>query len=267
MVKTKIYSSSKNYGYKRSTSNIDWIVIHYTGNDGDTAKNNGNYFKNNVVKASAHYFVDSNEVVQSVPDNYVAWSVGGSKYNNDGGKYYGKCTNANSLSIELCDDSKNGKVYPTEKTIKNALNLTKELMKKYGIDKNHVIRHYDVTGKSCPAYWCGTTEKDKKWKNEFWNKISSESSVKKTESSSSKKGYSGTFPVLPEKGYLGKGDKGTQVKRMQAFLVWYGYSIEKDGSFGTATKQAVEKFQKGNGLKVDGFFGSATLKKAKSVKK
>ena len=34
----------------RKSSEIDTLVIHYTGNNGDTAENNGNYFKNNVVK-------------------------------------------------------------------------------------------------------------------------------------------------------------------------------------------------------------------------
>lgn len=172
----KKLANKKNYGSKRATSNIKYIVIHFTANDGDSDEGNGNYFANNVVKASAHYFVDSDSVTQSVPDDYIAYSVGGSKYSNcgktGGGKYYGKCTNSNSISIELCDDNKNGKIYPSEKTITNAIELTKLLMKKYSIPTKNVIRHFDVNGKSCPAYWCGTTTKDKKWKSEFWNKLS-----------------------------------------------------------------------------------------------
>ena len=150
-------AKSTNHGGKRSVDSIKYIVIHYTGNDGDTDENNGKYFHNNTVKASAHYFVDSDSVTQSVPDNYVAWSVGGSRYGNcsktGGGKYYGKCTNANSISIELCDDAKNGKIYPSKATIENAISLTKKLMKKYSIPKSRVIRHFDVNGKSCPEYW------------------------------------------------------------------------------------------------------------------
>lgn len=167
----KDLAHKSNYGGKRSTKNIKYIVIHYTGNDGDTDESNANYFNKANRKASAHYFVDDDSVTQSVPDNYVAWSVGGNKYNNNGGKYHGKCTNANSLSIEICDDVKNGKVYPSAKTIANAIEFTKKKMKKYNIDADHVIRHYDVNGKSCPAYWCGTTSKDKKWKTEFHNKL------------------------------------------------------------------------------------------------
>ena len=44
-------------------SNIKYIVIHYTSNDGDTAKNNADYFANNKnLSASAHYFVDENTI-------------------------------------------------------------------------------------------------------------------------------------------------------------------------------------------------------------
>lgn len=182
-LKTNI-AKKENYGGKRNTANIKYIVIHYTGNDGDTDENNGKYFKNNIVKASAHYFVDDDSVTQSVPDDYTAWSVGGSKYSNcaktGGGKYHGKCTNANSVSVELCDDVKNGTVYPSAGTIENAVALVKELMRKYKIPASNVIRHFDVNGKSCPAYWCGTTAKNDKWKTEFWNKLNATAEAKPT---------------------------------------------------------------------------------------
>lgn len=146
-----------NYGSSRSSDDIKYIVLHYTGNDFDSDEGNGNYFHNNVVKASAHYFVDSDSMTQSVPDHFVAWSVGGNKYadcaKTGGGKFYGKCTNANSISIEMCDDKKDGKLMASDKTIANAQKLTKELMKKYKIPLENVIRHFDVTGKHCPAYY------------------------------------------------------------------------------------------------------------------
>lgn len=173
-MKTNI-ANRQNYGGVRSTSKIKYIVIHYTANDGDTDEANAKYFKNNIVKASAHYFVDGDSVTQSVPDDHVAYSVGGNKYSNcnatGGGKYYGKCTNTNSISIELCDDVKGSGIYPSVATIANAVALTKKLMKKYNIPASRVIRHFDVTGKLCPAYWCGTAAKTSKWKSEFWEKL------------------------------------------------------------------------------------------------
>ena len=81
-----------------------------------------------------------------------------------------------------------------------------------------------------------------------------------------KKAYTGKFPAISSKG-LKKGSKGTQVKYVQKYLCWYGIKVKVDGKYGNNTKKAVKKFQKANGLKQDGVFGKATLKKAKSIKK
>lgn len=166
-IKTTL-ANRKNYGSARATSTIKYIVIHYTGNDGDTDENNGKYFKNNVVEASAHYFVDDDSITQSVPDNHVAWHCGAKTYKHK------LCRNANSIGIEICDDIKNGTIYPSQKTIANALELVEHLMQKYSIPKENVIRHYDVTGKHCPAYWIDNNL----WKSEFWNKIGSTNDYK-----------------------------------------------------------------------------------------
>lgn len=40
--------------------------------------------------------------------------------------------------------------YFEDATVQMAIALTKELMTKYNIPADHVIRHYDVTGKICP---------------------------------------------------------------------------------------------------------------------
>ena len=81
MVKIKQRRANRNnYGLSRNVKNIKYIVIHYTANDGDSDESNGNYFATRIIKASAHYFVDDDSITQSVPDNYVAYSVGGSKY-------------------------------------------------------------------------------------------------------------------------------------------------------------------------------------------
>ena len=81
MVQIKVDTAArKNYGNRRKTKDIKYLVIHYTGNDGDSAKGNANYFKTHIVEASAHYFVDDNGIIQSVPDDFTAYSVGGRKY-------------------------------------------------------------------------------------------------------------------------------------------------------------------------------------------
>ena len=149
-------ANSGNYGGSRNASQIRYLVYHYTGNDGDKAANNAAYFQRNIVKASAHYFVDDTTVWRSVPDLKVAWSVGGSKYANadktGGGTMYGVITNTNSLSIEMCDTIRNGVYQASEATLANAAALGRTLMEKYGIPIENVYRHFDVTGKHCPSY-------------------------------------------------------------------------------------------------------------------
>lgn len=148
-----------NYGNKRNTSDIKYIVIHYTGNNNDKAISNCKYFQSPNRNASAHYFVDENEIYQSVEDNIVAWSVGGNKYANctktGGGKYYGICTNKNSISIEMCNSVKT----VPEKTKQLVKELVLLLMQKYNIPATNIIRHFDVNGKCCPA----SLIDDKKW--------------------------------------------------------------------------------------------------------
>ena len=125
---------------------IKFLVLHYTANNGDTAFSNCKYFSDANRNASSHYFVDEKEVYRSVRDMNVAWHCG--SMNGYKHKY---CRNTNSIGIEMCSriDS-NGKFYIKEKTIANAIELTKFLMEKYDIPVENVIRHYDVTGKMCP---------------------------------------------------------------------------------------------------------------------
>lgn len=139
---------AENCGGKR-TSQIAYIVVHYTANYGDTAKNNADYFAREVVKASAHYFVDESAVWQSVPDESIAWHCGGGLQGAGGHTYYGKCKNANSIGVEICMLDKQGRL--RQGSIDNAAKLVRELMDKYGVPADRVIRHYDVTGKNCPV--------------------------------------------------------------------------------------------------------------------
>lgn len=154
MERKQIPANRSNYGGKRKAADIRYLVIHYTANDGDTAEANGRYFQTRVTGTSAHYFADDAGIVQSVPDEYEAWAVGGKKYpsagQTGGGKWFGKCTNRNSISIELCDTMRNGSYNFSEKTLANAAALCRELMEEYGIPLENVIRHFDVVGKLCP---------------------------------------------------------------------------------------------------------------------
>lgn len=152
------------YGAKRDNKTVRWIVIHYTGVKGDTAVNEGTYFaKSNKIPAGAHFFIDRKGViVKSIPINRVAWSVGGSKYPNckqtGGGKYHGTITNYNSVSIELCDIVDQ---MPSEEQIA-ALKRCIAYIRKHCPYIKKIVRHFDVTGKSCPSIMV---------KNDVWKKF------------------------------------------------------------------------------------------------
>ena len=67
---------------------------------------------------------------------------------------------------------------------------------------------------------------------------------------------------------LKKGSKGDSVKALQILLIGNGYSCGTygaDGSFGSATSDAVRKYQKDRGLVEDGIVGPATWRKLLGV--
>lgn len=69
----------------------------------------------------------------------------------------------------------------------------------------------------------------------------------------------GNVGVYPKKGWT-----GSEVKKIQQALINKGYSVGKsgvDGDFGTDTDAAVRKFQRDNGLGVDGIVGPQTSAK------
>ena len=125
------------------TQPVEYIVVHYTGNWSDTAKNNADYFARTVTGTSAHYFVDEEAVWQSVREEDTAWHCGSSQ------PVHPACRNANSIGVEMCNSA--GGVPPAVRDRTAA--LVRELMARYGVPAEHVLRHYDVTGKRCPAPW------------------------------------------------------------------------------------------------------------------
>lgn len=175
---------------------IRYIVIHYTAGTTSkpgTAEGTAEYYKATAKTknpVSADYTVDDQYAVRYNSDihNRYTWHCGGSKYATKGGAYYGKCTNANSIGIEVCSSNSTGVMqnandksyYFTAAVVNNAVELTKQLMKEYNIPPERVIRHYDVTGKPCPGIigWNADTGSEKEWEH-FKERISDA----KTESS------------------------------------------------------------------------------------
>lgn len=139
-IKTKP-CNTKNFGGIRTCT--DYIVVHFTSNLGDTAQNNAAYFAREAVGASAHFFVDEGTVWNSVPLDRIAWHCGAKSYKHRA------CRNTNSIGVEICMNAKNGRI--RQGSIDRAAVLVRELMDRYRITADHILRHYDVTGKDCPA--------------------------------------------------------------------------------------------------------------------
>ena len=168
MAYTLIPAKAISYGGTRALSAVKYIVIHYTAGNGDTAIAECNYFKNgNTRSAGAHFFVDqAGACYQSIALNRTAWSVGGFYTKANGaGTYYNICTNANSVSIELCDNLNKD---PSAKQISATKTLV-SYIKSQCPNAKTIIRHWDVNGKACPARMAGAN--NAKW-NSFKASIS-----------------------------------------------------------------------------------------------
>lgn len=275
------YADKTNYGSYRDVNKIKYIVWHYTANDGDTDESNAKWFKTPNRKASSHYFVDDDSITISVPDTYVAWSVGGSRYSNykttGGASLYKICTNTNSINIELCDTVKNGKYDVSESTLSNAIELTRILMSKYNVPISRVVRHFDVTGKSCPSYYVDSTA---------WNNVRNRivKSITPSEPSGNSN-YSKTQFIKDIQSAIGanvdgiagketlsktvsisksKNNRHTAVRPLQKYLNFLGYNCgNADGIAGQKFHSATVAYQKTNGCIADGEFtkGKSSWKK------
>ena len=121
---------------------VNGVVVHYVGNAGTTAVQNRSYFaslaETHETHASAHFVIGlDGEVIQCVPLDEMAYC------SND--------RNTDTISIECCHPGEDGAF--TDETYHALVELTRYLTSRYGLEREQVIRHYDVTGKLCPLYY------------------------------------------------------------------------------------------------------------------
>lgn len=124
---------------------VNNIVIHYVANPCSTARENRNYFESlkdqngaDGTSVSSHFVIGlEGEVVQCIPLSEVAYAS-----NN---------RNGDTISIECCHPDTTGRFY--DSTYQTLVNLSAYLCREFNLEAEDVIRHYDVTGKSCPKYF------------------------------------------------------------------------------------------------------------------
>ncbi|MEG0593122.1 MAG: N-acetylmuramoyl-L-alanine amidase [Coprobacillus sp.] len=257
--------------YKKTTMNNKknkYIVIHYVGGV-SSAKNNCIYYNRKDARdASAHYFVDDTGVYQLVEDKDAAWHCGATSYKHK------ECRNSNSIGIEMCLKKDGaGKLYVTESTIEIVGQLVRELMDKYNIDKTHIIRHFDVTGKLCPN--CNGLLNDATW-IKFRDRISKNTTIKPAPTPTPK-------PSPAPKPSINNKVRDLQIainKDLKSKLVI-------DGIMGPKTMQEMKKIvikapktgsfkiypnitsfiQKQVGVTIDGLYGKNTMNAVKTFQK
>lgn len=227
-INSSIPCSSGNYN-TNSQRTITYIVMHYTGNSKDLASSNANYFTTSGRGASAHFFVDDSNIYQSVKLKDTAWHCGASSYKHS------SCRNANSIGIEMCCTAGNYKISETTKT--NAAYLCARMCKLIGISSSqvdtYVLRHYDVTGKNCPAQMAGSSNSE--WTS-FKKKVKEvlESNNFKGTSSSTSKSSSNNYLVRVTANKLKIRKKASKSSDVVGYITDKGtYTItQEDNGFG-----------------------------------
>ena len=252
----------------RGNTKIRFIVCHYLGvpNADNPYLYGGGY--------GGHYYVHRNGTVYCAanPKTAVVWHCGGGLQGSGGHQFHGICTNYNSIGIECGvyytenvkeGDGDSNKWYFSEETQKSLVQLVSKLMDEYKISEDHVIRHYDVTGKICPNPYVKNNGLKTSWTwSEFKNNLRQyrkDGTVTIPDRSSCGViGQAAEKVKEVAKSYLQKGDSGDAVKTMQKMLIALGYSCGSsgaDGDFGANTLKAVKAFQKDYGLSIDGLYG------------
>lgn len=212
----------------KANREIKYIVIHYTAgvtSRAGSAMNTANYYPT-TSNVSADFTVDDTCAVQYNGDirNRYCWHCGGSRYSTKGGSYFGKCTNANSIGVEICSANSTGKMQAandpsysfTEAAVNNAAELVKYLMNEYSIPADRVVRHYDVTGKPCPGIigWNADSGSEADW-NKFKSKIGS---IGKDTISKTTKLYRVQVGAFSDKDNAKKFLRSVQIHFPQAFI-------------------------------------------------
>ena len=272
LVNMRAHGSNYYSNTTRSLKTIKKVIIHYTGNNGDSAKANGKWFQKANRNASANYFIDDTTVVCSVPDKYAAWSVGGglkdqkSSYAKKGAKYYKKYTNSNTLSIEICDTVKDNKIAPSAATRANAVAFTAKKLKELGLTEKDLLRHFDINGKLCPLYFVTNEDDWNKFKKEVGNQLDKLKKGSTTSTTTVKKPSKTVSKPKIAKPTLKRGSKGTEVKYLQQDLNYVlKTKLSADGVFGGGTESVVKTFQRKYKLTTDGVYGPKSYNKMKSL--
>lgn len=234
---------------------IDLIVIHTMETDekGDTAESCAQWFRDARAKASAHYCVDADSIVQCVRERDVGWHAPGANHDGIGIEHAGR---AKQTGREW------GDAYSVA-MLERSANLVAELCRRYRIPvtwlyaadlkagKRGITSHKavsDAFGRS--SHWDPGNGFPVEW---YLARVRSKLA-----------GAPVAEPAPPLKAdppTLRLGATGWQVTRLQRLLRQHGLlpaPAKIDGDFGEITEAAVRAFQELSDLEPDGIVGPLT---------
>lgn len=156
---------------------IKGIVIHWVANPNTSAKQNRDFFEKrkdgNNDFGSSHYIIGlEGEILQAIPENEMAYHVGANEYTLIAKKELSAYPNDCTIGIENCHPNWIGKF--NSKTYQSLISLVVRLCKKHNLNENNVYRHFDITGKFCPAYYVSEINEWAILKNEIKEGLANE---------------------------------------------------------------------------------------------
>jgi hypothetical protein len=235
---------------------IDTITLHHMAGN-LTVEQCGYVFAPTSRRASSNYGVGSDgRIACYVEEENAAWTSSSSA--ND----------AKSITIEVANCSGSPDWRVSDEAYEALINLCVDICKRYGFRLNYTG---DKSGNLTMHKWFSNTLCPGPYLESRFPAIAAEVNkrlgdnhepVEPTEKEKTEEGCSVNVDILK------KGSKGESVKALQILLIGNGCSCGiagADGDFGSATDKAVRKYQKAEGLVVDGIVGSATWSKLLGV--
>ena len=151
-----------------------FIAVHYLGVAGQNNKINSD-------GCGAHFYIYwDGRTWQAADLNAILWQVGTAGYYTQKHPY---ARNSNTVGIEICPKcdgtgkyAEDPKWYFTEESQEACVELVQYLMKVMKVGPDHVLRHFDIVNKYCPAPYVTNNKYRTSWTwDEFKAKISQSS--------------------------------------------------------------------------------------------
>lgn len=238
---------------------IDTIVIHHMAGN-LSVESCGEVFASSSRQASSNYGIDSKgRVGLYVDEKNRSWCSS----NRD--------IDQRSVTIEVANCATGGEWPVSDEAYKKLIDLCVDICRRYGISKlnftgdraGNLVMHKYFANTQCPGPYLEKRFPD------IASQVNARLGVSKEEITTEEKptvakpekAETKTNATLPE---LASGSSGKSVKALQILLIGYNCSCGSygaDGDFGGATKSAVLKYQRENGLGADGIVGPKTWAK------